>query len=251
MERLPIGQAHEELWSEEYASWNQYLKERAEDLVGRSFVQAVKFVRAAEVAKRLPQNRIVDDSVLTPSHLGEIGRLAPDKPSGNVGNRGGGREKDYSRLRKQDVGRVLKKATELAGGKEPSVRDVRKAVDHDLGIDRSEKAKETKEAKAAGLAVCALDLMARAGEVIEDMQAKGELIASTGRPKKSSQAASITDLLGSGAKDKSSRYKTAMKADRNEYIESLDRERDKPSSRYSRNAIPTVNLKFRSGYLLH
>ena len=57
--------------------------------------------------------------------------------------------KDFSRLRKQDVRRVLKKAAEYAGGNAPSVRDVRKAVDHDLGIDRAAKA--TREANDKGI----------------------------------------------------------------------------------------------------
>ena len=39
-------------------------------LVGKSFVQSVKFVRAAEVAKRLPSNINVD---IGPSHMLEIG----------------------------------------------------------------------------------------------------------------------------------------------------------------------------------
>jgi len=133
----------EELWSDEYGSWNQYLKERAGELVGKSFAQAVKFIRAAEVAKRLP-SKIDDD--LTPSHLTELGRLAPDK-----GKETGGKEKDYSALKKQDVARVLKTATQLAGGDAPSVRDVRRAVDQELGIDRAAKAERTKEQHNQGI----------------------------------------------------------------------------------------------------
>jgi hypothetical protein len=57
---------------------------------------------------------------------------------------------------------------------------------------------ETNEV-AFGLAVCALDLMARAGEVIEDMQVKGELrTQKDGRPSKASQVATLTDLLVGG-----------------------------------------------------
>ena len=65
--------------------------------------------------------------------------------------------------------------------------------------------RETNE-DAFGLAICALDLMARAGEVIEDMQSKGELATqNSGRPKKASQRATLMDFLGAGARDKASR----------------------------------------------
>jgi len=128
------------LWAEEYDSWTQYLTDRAQELVGKSFVQSVKLIRAAEIQKRLP-TRMLDDSSLTPSHLVEIGRLAPNAAKDS----GRGVEKDYSRLRKNDVARVLKSATKIAGDKTPSVQDLRKAVDHDLGIDRAAKAKGTKQ----------------------------------------------------------------------------------------------------------
>ena len=125
-----------ELWSDEYDSWNKYLKERATELVGKSFVQSVKFIRAAEISGRLPSKIDVD---LTPSHLVEIGRLAPNK-----GKDTGGKEKDYSKLRKQDVARVIKAAAEIADSDTPSVRDIRKAVDDELGIDRAAERMERK-----------------------------------------------------------------------------------------------------------
>ena len=134
----------EELWAEEYPSWNQYLKDQAGELVGKSFTNCKLFVQAAEIQKRLPSGNTCD---LKYRQLTELNRLVPEKTK----DTGAGREKDYSRLRKQDVARVLKKATEYAGDKEPSVRDIRKAVDLDLGIDRSEKAKETKRANVAGI----------------------------------------------------------------------------------------------------
>jgi hypothetical protein len=40
---------------------------------------------------------------------------------------------------------VLKSAKQIAGDSPPSVQDVRKAVDEELGIDRAAKAKETKQ----------------------------------------------------------------------------------------------------------
>ena len=129
----------EELWADEYESWNQYLKEMVSDLVGKSFGQAVKFIRAAEIRKRLPDNKIIDD--LKPAHLTELGRLAPDKGKDDSA----GKEKDYSKIKTRDITRVLKKAVEIADSETPSVRDIQKAVDHDLGIDRAAKAKKTKE----------------------------------------------------------------------------------------------------------
>lgn len=131
----------DELWAEEYDSWNQYLKQHAEELVAKSFAQAKFLIRSAEVAKRLP-SRIIDNPDLAPAHLTEIGRLAP-----NVRNANGVEEKDYSQLRKQDVSRVLKVAEQIAterGEEKPSVRDIRKAVDQDLGINRAAKAVESK-----------------------------------------------------------------------------------------------------------
>ncbi len=138
----------EELWREEFPSWNQYLKERASELVGRSFDQAKLLIRSAEIEKRLPEPIRSDVRPnITASHLNELGRLAP--VIGKDGERGA--EKDYSKLRKQDVARVLKSATELAGGEPPSVRDVRKAVDVELGIDRAAQAAKTREERDSGI----------------------------------------------------------------------------------------------------
>lgn len=137
----------DELWREaDFESWNQYLKERAGELVGKSFAEAVTCIKAAEVAKRLPTT-MPGHSSLGRKHLLEISRLAPQKPKDD----GRGMEKDYSRLRKKDVERVLKTATKIAGNGAPSVRDVRKAVDQDLGIDRTAKAAATKEQREAGI----------------------------------------------------------------------------------------------------
>ncbi len=135
----------EELWQEDYDSWSQYLKDRAEELVGKSFAHSSNLIRAAEVQKRLPSNNdIVDKNVLTPSHFSELARLAPlanreDRKDPQASN-----ARDYSQLRKQDIARVLQKATERAGGESPTVIHVRMAVDEDLGIDRAAKAKAAK-----------------------------------------------------------------------------------------------------------
>lgn len=135
----------DELWGDEYPSWNEYLKATADELVGKSFAQAANLIRAAEVSKRLPELSIIDNTELGPTHLAELGRLAPNVSNGDSK----GVEKDYSRLRTQDVARVLKVATEKAGGESPSVRDIRAAVDEDLGIDRTAKAKEAKQEREA------------------------------------------------------------------------------------------------------
>jgi hypothetical protein len=142
---LAIGQylmeiRDDHLWKDDFESWNQYLKERAGELVGKSFLQAARLISAAEIAKRLPSS-FIDETTVTATHLSELGRLAPNSGKNTSG---GGCEKDYSRLRKGDVERVWKAASKKSGNDSPSVREVRKAVDADLGIDRAAKAKETR-----------------------------------------------------------------------------------------------------------
>jgi hypothetical protein len=53
-------------------------------------------------------------------------------------------QKDYSRLNRRDVERVLKNAAGQAGGEMPTVAQVQKFVDEELGVDRAAQAKETK-----------------------------------------------------------------------------------------------------------
>lgn len=90
------------------------------------------------------------------------------------------------------------------------------------------QAESKSNADAFGLAVCALDLMARAGEVIEDMQVRGEL-ATRGKRDNVSHLADILQCDPLVARKRSSRYQTANKASRDDYYESLDPEQDKPS----------------------
>lgn len=145
---LRIGQylceiRDEELWAEDgYGTWADYLRDRAHELVGRSFSRSAELVRAAEIHRRLPETIKTDVRFnLTPDHLVELGRLAPNKsPQGPRGAPG----KEFAALRKQDVTRVLCKAGKLAGDGSVSVRVLRRAVDEDLGIDRVAKAKATK-----------------------------------------------------------------------------------------------------------
>jgi len=126
----------EELWGESHESWNQYLKDMAEELVGKSFTQAASLIQAAEISKRIPQSISPDVRTnITASAITELGRLAPKV--GKIDERG--TEKDYSKISTQDIARVLKRAAEIADSEVPSVRDVRKAVDIELGIDRKPK----------------------------------------------------------------------------------------------------------------
>jgi len=137
----------DELWKAEYDSFTAYLKDKSEELVQCNTGQATHLIRAAEVHRRLPTRTIDRSSQLQPTHYAEIARLAPEKPK----DEGRGMEKDFSKLRKGDVDRVLKTAEKIAKertkGKrtEPSVRDMREAVDRDLGIDRKAEAKKKRE----------------------------------------------------------------------------------------------------------
>jgi hypothetical protein len=123
----------DKLWKSGYESWDQYLKERAKELVGRSFAQAAKLVQAAEIQKRIPDS--VSSARLTPSHLNELGRLAPSR-NGTPSHR------DYSALRPKVVASVVERATENAEKETPTVSEMRKAVDVELGIDRGKEAKK-------------------------------------------------------------------------------------------------------------
>ena len=74
--------------------------------------------------------------------MDEIGRLAPS--AGKDGERGC-EKLHFPRLRKNDVNRVLKHVTATAGEHSPSLQDVRKATAEGLGIDRTQKTRETKK----------------------------------------------------------------------------------------------------------
>lgn len=139
---LEIGRAlieirDDELWADEFDSWNQYLKERAAELVGRSFAQSAKLIIAAEIEKRISRKAVSSTIQLSATALTELGRLAP-----NTGSNASGSEKDYSKLRKKDVASVIK-----AAGPEPTVRDIRAAVDDYVGFDRKAEAAKSKAKK--------------------------------------------------------------------------------------------------------
>jgi hypothetical protein len=83
----------DELWREEgHESWNQYLKQEGERLVGKSFTQSARLIRAAEIHKRIP----VPSMELEAAHYDELSRLAPAKETVH-----GGTGKDYSQISNQ------------------------------------------------------------------------------------------------------------------------------------------------------
>ena len=151
----------QELWRPNYASWNEYLKTRARELVGKSFTQASNLIQAAEIQKRLPEP--IQKTVLNVSCLKELGRLAPSSD-------GNPKHRDYSRLRKADVLRVLKDA-----GAAPTASKLRKAVDTDLGFDRAkERAKKTRKAEKQQEAIVKKERKRQQAE-LEREEAKCEL----------------------------------------------------------------------------
>jgi hypothetical protein len=122
------------LWKDGgHPSWDMYLKARSDKLTGKSSVQAFRYVRAAEISTKVPDDlSIIDDTELSATHLLELGRLAPNVGQGDKG----GVKKDYSAISPQVVKRVLTAAKGLADGGAPSVRDVRNAVDAELKFER-------------------------------------------------------------------------------------------------------------------
>jgi hypothetical protein len=193
-----------ELWKDDYESWNQYLKEMAEGLVGKSFSQSSNLIRAAEIYKKIPEHiSSVDCTNLSATSITELSRLAPTV--GKSGSRGA--EKDYSAIRPKDVERVLKRATEIAKqsapeGKQkevtPSVRDVRKAVDVELGIDRKPKSDEPKQDNGIELHVYLNQKIGQIEGIIEllaDVPADGWKQLEKSNPQLAERLATVCDQL--------------------------------------------------------
>ena len=154
----------DELWAENYNSWGEYLKTIGEELVGKSWAQSTRLIQAAEISRKLPVNRCDVTPIkqeLTASHLSELGRLAPVQKKADGG---AGIAKDYGSLKTKDIESVLEKAVELSSGETPSVRDIRKAVDHKLGVDRAAKAKATQKKNNEGVDVAGY-LLGKAGQI--------------------------------------------------------------------------------------
>jgi len=186
----------EELWRESPdQSWNEYLKKTAGELVGKSPSRAAILIQAAEIAKRLPESRSTGNSRLTLKQLKEVGRLAPDKPKVT-----GGRGKDYSKLKKQDVARVLKNAEKLSGSEKPSARHIRRAVDTDLGVDRAAKAKATKAKRDRGIDLHdyiqrTIGTIEGATELFSDVPADGWTLLAESHPNLAERLAAACDEL--------------------------------------------------------
>lgn len=141
----------DELYKEDgFKKWTHYLKERVGEEFGIESAQAKSIIQCAQIRPKLPEP-IPATAVAGMNQdkqpewriaaVREFVRLAP-KIEGNE------RLYDFRKLRKQDVTRVAKAAFDLAEKKGSDVTSgiVRACVDHDLGIDRSKKAKETKQA---------------------------------------------------------------------------------------------------------
>tara|TARA_Y100000310_G_C20615798_1_gene780540 strand:+ start:557 stop:1249 length:693 start_codon:yes stop_codon:yes gene_type:complete len=138
-ERL-IQIREEELYLEDgWESWNQYLTQHVTELIGLSDTHAKRLIVTGEVNRKLPESSPI--SGLGTYHLEELGRLAPKMPnSGSAVN-----TKDYSRINKPAIARVLKRADEATDDdKGPTIAQIRKEVDVELGIDRTAKIKKTK-----------------------------------------------------------------------------------------------------------
>jgi hypothetical protein len=135
-----------------FEKWSHYLKQRVGEEFGIEKSQAQKLIQCAEIRPKLPDldsvHRGGPNSEWSQKAVVEFGRLVPERDDDD-------RKKDYAALRKSDASRVAKAAIKLAE-QEAAEKDVepdsvavtsmhvRKAVDADLGIDRSQKAVETR-----------------------------------------------------------------------------------------------------------
>ena len=128
----------EQLWADEYDSFDKYLKAEAFNLIGKEYRQAQRLITCVKVEAKIPKLLSPVTTSLKPKHMDELARLAPDATGGRHN------QKDYDKLRKADVGRVLKNAELIAEGNPVSVRDIRKAVDDELNIDRAAEAKKSR-----------------------------------------------------------------------------------------------------------
>jgi hypothetical protein len=121
----------------DYPTWNQYLKVQAEPLIQRTWSAATKLIQCAEIESKMPPSINVYTEKMTPSHIRELGRLAPNDGTD-------GTSRNYTAIKKRDVDRVMKAAEKIADGDPVSVRDIQKAVDAEKGIDRKAEAAKAK-----------------------------------------------------------------------------------------------------------
>lgn len=134
----------EELYKEDgFEKWSHYLKQRVGEHFGIERSQVKSLIQCAEIRPKLPElnlgQRAGPNDGWSQRAVQEFGRLVPERNDDP-------RKKDYAALRKSDAARVAKAAVTLAGDGPLTSTHVRKAVDVELGIDRSAKASETKRA---------------------------------------------------------------------------------------------------------
>jgi hypothetical protein len=142
----------DELYREDgFATWEAYLKTRVGEEFGIERGQAFRLIQCAQIqtkASRTPEVSRTRDTghepekaALSQRILLELGRLAPKDEKAD------GQPRDFSRLDRRDVQRVLKKANAHCrqAGVKLTATVVRKFVDADLGIDRAAQARETRQ----------------------------------------------------------------------------------------------------------
>jgi len=141
----------DELYRENgHDTWESYLKNRVAEEFGIESTHARRLIQAAAIRPKLPnlRPRAVDNSVQWSQRaVLEFARLAPNDESAS------GHPKDISSLRKQDVTRVANEAIKIAKEQNKPLNSaiVRQAVDNDLGVDRSKKARKTKSKQNNGI----------------------------------------------------------------------------------------------------
>ena len=135
------------LWEGQYNSWSSYMKKRGESLTGRAYSQARNLIIASDMRKRLPAQPANIASLapsLATSHLVELSRLAPNTEDGAMDS-----AKDFGSLEDTTVSRVLTKALDDAKSDCPSVQDIKRCVNEELGDTPTPKPQPKPQAKPA------------------------------------------------------------------------------------------------------
>lgn len=137
----------DELYKEDgFEKWDHYLKQRVGLEFGIEKTQAFQLIQCAEIRPKLPNPQNLrhagDFHNWSQRAVVEFARLVPERDDD-------ARKKNYAGLRKTDAARVANEAVKLAGDGPLTSSHVRKAVDEELGIDRSKKAMETKRKREA------------------------------------------------------------------------------------------------------
>ena len=139
----------DELYRENgYETWDAYLKQRVGEEFGIEKSHVYRLIQCSTIRTKLPDpfSPTGEKAEWSQKAVNEFARLADvTEERGNP--------RDVSSLRKQDVSRVAKEAIKIAKEQDKPVTAaiVRQAVDADLGVDRSAKAKQTKERNDNGI----------------------------------------------------------------------------------------------------